>query len=85
MRIRTDGDYSHRKDIIESAADRLDVNKTRAVLLSADAVGSLLEELEDALAHEDIPPRVAEEIAEQVETRKWSLVYEPHGFRSKQK
>ena len=80
MRIRTDGDYSHRQDIIEDAAEKLGVNKTRAVLLSADAVGSLLEELEEALAHEDISPRVAREIAEQVETRKWSLEYEPHTF-----
>lgn len=85
MRIRTDGDYEHRKDIIEDAAEQLGVNKTRAVLLSADAVGSLLEGIEDALAHEDIPPRVAEEIADQVETRKWSLEYEPHEFRFEQK
>ncbi|UWG47035.1 Uncharacterized protein HSRCO_0741 [Halanaeroarchaeum sp. HSR-CO] len=85
MRIRTDGDYAHRKDIIEDAADRLDVNKTRAVLLSADAIGSLLNELEDALSHEDIPPRVAREIAEQVESRKWSLEYQPHEFRFRKK
>ncbi|MDR5657301.1 hypothetical protein RH831_08920 [Halodesulfurarchaeum sp. HSR-GB] len=85
MRIRTDGDYSHREDVIDAAAERLDVNKTRAVLLSADAVGSLLDELEDALAHEEIPPKVAREIAEQVETRKWSLEYDPHEFRFEQK
>lgn len=85
MRIRTDGDYEHRKAIIEDAAEKLEVNKTKAVLLSADAVGSLLEELEGALAHEDISPRVAEEIAEQVDSRKWSLEYEPHEFRFEQK
>ena len=85
MRIRTDGDYAHRKDIIEDAADRLNVNKTRAVLLSADAIGELLDELEDALSHEDISPRVAREIADQVESRKWSLEYEPHEFRFEQK
>ncbi|APE95420.1 DUF7692 domain-containing protein [Halodesulfurarchaeum formicicum] len=85
MRIRTDGDYSHREDVIDSAAERLDVNKTRAVLLSADAVGSLLEELEDVLGHEEISPKVAQEIAEQVETRHWSLEYEPHEFQFKQR
>ena len=85
MRIRTDGDYAHREDVIESAAERLDVNKTRAVLLSADAVGSLLEELEEALDHEEMSPKIAREIAEQVETRHWSLEYEPHEFRFTEK
>lgn len=33
---------------------------------------------EDALAHENISPRVGEECADQVETRKWSLEHEPH-------
>lgn len=59
MRTRTDGDYAHRQDIIEDAAEKLIVNKTWAVLVSPGAVGSLLEDLMDALAHEAIPPRVA--------------------------
>ncbi|WP_232687948.1 DUF7692 domain-containing protein [Halobacterium zhouii] len=70
MRIRTDGDYEHRKDTIEAAANRLDCNKTKAVLVSCDVVGSLLDNLEDALEHEEISPRVKREIAAEISTRK---------------
>ncbi|MGM0398846.1 MAG: hypothetical protein ACQEQY_07605 [Halobacteriota archaeon] len=66
-------------------AEKLGANKMWAVLLNVDAIGSLLQEPEDALAHEVIPPRVAEEIAEPVEMRKWSLEYEPHVFRFEQR
>jgi hypothetical protein len=69
MRIRTDGDYEHRKDTIEAAANRLDCNKTRAVLISCDVVGRLLDNVEDALEHEDLPPRVRDELAETISTR----------------
>jgi hypothetical protein len=70
MRIRTDGDNAHRKDTIEAAADRLDCNKTHAVLVSCDVVGELLDNVEDALEHEDLPPRVRQELAETISTRK---------------
>jgi len=69
MRIRTDGDYQHRKDTIEAAADRLDCNKTKAVLIACEVVGPLLDNVEDALEHEDLPPRVRDELAETISTR----------------
>lgn len=69
MRIRTDGEYAHREDTIEAAASRLDCNKTHAVLISCDVVGRLLDNLEDALEHEDLPPRVRNELAETISTR----------------
>ena len=53
MRIRTDGDKSHRQDTIEAAAERLDCNKTHAVLVSCDVVGNVLDGVEDALEHPD--------------------------------
>lgn len=78
MRIRTDGDKAHRKATIEAAADRLDCNKTRAVLLSCDVVGELLDNVEDALEHEDLPPRVRQELANTISTRKVAVeVSEP--------
>ncbi|MXR20318.1 DUF7692 domain-containing protein [Halobacterium bonnevillei] len=78
MRIRTDGDKAHRKATIEEAADRLDCNKTRAVLLSCDVVGRLLSNVEDALEHENLPPRVREELAETISTRRVTVsVREP--------
>jgi hypothetical protein len=70
MRIRTDGDNAHRKDTIEAAADRLNCNKTHAVLVSCDVVGHLLDNVEDALEHEDLPPRVRQELADMISTRK---------------
>jgi hypothetical protein len=70
MRIRTDGDKAHRMDTIESAAERLDCNKTRAVLLSCEVVGDVLDGVEDALEHPDLPPSVAEELAETISTRR---------------
>ncbi|MEE6210569.1 hypothetical protein U3A55_10425 [Salarchaeum sp. III] len=69
MRIRTDGDYAHRMDTIEAAAERLGVNKTRAVLLACDSVGQLLDGVEEALEHPDLPPSVQQDIADQLSTR----------------
>jgi len=69
MRIRTDGDNAHRKDTIEAAADRLDCNKTRAVLVSCDVVGNVLDGVEEALRHEDLPPKVRRELAEEISSR----------------
>ena len=69
MRIRTDGDKAHRADTIDAAADRLGMNKTRAVLISCDVVGDVLDGVEEALEHPDLPPRVREELAETISTR----------------
>jgi len=69
MRIRTDGDYAYRKDTIEAAADRLDCNKTRAVLIACEAVGPLLDGVERALEHPDLPPSVQQDLAESLGTR----------------
>jgi len=69
MRIRTDGDKSHRQDTIEAAAERLDCNKTHAVLVSCDVVGNVLDGVEDALEHPDLSPRLRQELAETISTR----------------
>lgn len=69
MRIRTDGEYAHRMDTIEAAAERLGVNKTRAVLIACDSVGQLLDDVEDALEHPDLPPSVRQDLAAQLSTR----------------
>ena len=57
-------------DTIESAAERLDCNKTKAVLLFCEVVGDVLDGVEDALEHPDLPPSVAEELAETISTRR---------------
>ncbi|GGN17906.1 DUF7692 domain-containing protein [Halarchaeum nitratireducens] len=66
MRIRTDGDYAYWKDVIEDAADFWGVNKTDAIVRSCDLAGRLVPQLEEALTHEELPPRVAQEIVEMV-------------------
>ncbi|MDH5021418.1 DUF7692 domain-containing protein [Halobacterium rubrum] len=70
MRIRTDGEYAHRKDTIEAAAERLDCNKTHAVLVSCEVVGDVLDGVEDALEHPDLPPSLRDELAETISTRR---------------
>ena len=73
MRIRTDGEYAHREDTIEAAANRLDCNKTHAVLVSCEVAGDLLDGVEDALEHPDLPPSLRDEIAEQISTRRVNI------------
>lgn len=69
MRIRTDGDYSHRKQSIEQAARFYDRNKTQAVLNSCEDVVALVGVLEDVLSREDLTVRQRREIAAAVEQR----------------
>ena len=78
VRVRTDPDegYAYRYRTIEAASNRLDVNKTEAIVTSCDIVGSLLANIEDALSHEELPPRVARELAETVSTPTISVEYQ---------
>jgi len=73
MRIRTDGEYAHREDTIEAAANRLDCNKTHAVLVSCEVVGDVLDGVEDALEHPDLPPSLRDELAETISTRRVAI------------
>lgn len=64
MRIRTDGDRSHREETIEQAADYWDSNKTRALLLSAQLATRIGPRIERVLEREDLTARQKREIAE---------------------
>lgn len=79
VRVRTDPDdgLAYRFDTIQAAARFWDCNKSDAIVRSCDAVGELVPALEEALQHEDLPPRVAREIVESVnrECRTVSLDY----------
>jgi len=78
MRIRTDGDNAHRMDTIEAAAERLDCNKTRAVLVSCDVVAGVLDGVEEALQHPELSSRLRAELAETISTRRLDVeVSEP--------
>jgi hypothetical protein len=69
MRIRTDGDYAHREDAIERAADFYDCNKTDAVVAACEDVPQLVEAAREVLARDDLTRRQREEIAETLSTR----------------
>lgn len=73
MRIRTDGEHSHRLDTIEEAADTFGCNKTRAVLLSCEVAADVLPSLEEALTEADIRPSEKEKIARAVSSRQVSV------------
>lgn len=61
MRLRTDGEYAHRKDTIETAADVLDENtNTQAVLKACEYVRQMQYNLERAVAHDDMTEELAE-------------------------
>jgi len=64
MRIRTDGELSHREETIEQAAEFWGCNKTRALLLSADFAPRIVPRIEKVLAREDLTTRQKREIAE---------------------
>ena len=70
MRIRTDGEYAHREETIEAAAERFDCNKTKAVLIACEVSGDVLDGVEEALEHPDLPPSVRDELADAISTRR---------------
>ncbi|WP_233745599.1 DUF7692 domain-containing protein [Halobacterium bonnevillei] len=73
MRIRTDGDYVHRIDTIQAAMTALDENtKTAAVLAACEHARQDRRAKEQALAHPDMTP----ELAEILSTSTMQLCYE---------
>lgn len=61
MRIRTDGDYAHRLDVIEAAMEALDENtKTAAVIAACEHARRDRRAKEKALEHPDMTPQLAE-------------------------
>jgi len=69
MRIRTDGEYSHREETIEAAAERFDCNKTKTVLIACEVAGDVLDGVEEALDHPVLLLSLRDELAETISTR----------------
>ena len=63
MRIRTDGDYGHRKATIDHAAAFYGVNKTEAVLSACEDAPALVGAVGDVLARSDLTADQKREIA----------------------
>jgi hypothetical protein len=76
MRIRTDGDYAHREDVIEEAADYYDCNKTRAVLAACEDVPALVEAARTVLERDDLTREQRREMAATLSTRAVSFEVE---------
>lgn len=63
MRIRTDGRFAYREDVLDDNADLWDCNKTDAVLESCEFTREMLGRrgaLREALDHPDMTPELAE-------------------------
>ena len=69
MRIRTDGDYSYRKDAIDEAADFYDRNKTDSIVRSCEDIPALVESILEVLEREDLTHKQRKELAETLSTR----------------
>lgn len=77
--VRTDPEkgLGHRYDTIEAAKETFNVgNNKDAILKSCDAAGRLVENVEEALQHPDLPPSLAEELAETISTRQIPVDYD---------
>jgi outer membrane receptor for Fe3+-dicitrate len=68
MRIRTDGDYQYRKDVIEHAATFYDCNRTKAVVSACDDVTSFYDGLREVLSRDDLTSQQKQEIADAFDT-----------------
>lgn len=75
MRIRTDGDYAHRLDAIESAMQAPDKNaRTGAVIVACEHARQDRKAKRKALTHPDMTPALAEILSTSV----LQLSYETH-------
>ena len=54
MRIRTDGKFDHRKDIVEDVSAFYDCNNTRALMLASQDVQAFVDEIFDLLEDEEL-------------------------------
>ena len=69
MRIRTDGDYAYREDVIEQAAEFYDRNKTASVTRACEDVPSLVNGIVEVLERDDLTHNQRKELAETFSTR----------------
>ena len=73
MRIRTDGKFAYRKDLVDDVADLLDENtRVGAVEASCEFTRQMLPALQKAVEH----PDMTEELAEILSTRVVDVEYE---------
>ncbi|EMA55679.1 DUF7692 domain-containing protein [Halococcus salifodinae] len=72
MRIRTDGKFAYREELVDDVADRLNENtRVGAVEARAEFTQAMLPALEQAVEH----PDMTEELAEILSTRSVDVEY----------
>jgi hypothetical protein len=69
MRIRTDGDYAYREDVIEQAAEFYNRNKTASVTRACEDVPSLIDGITAVLERDDLTHSQRKELAKALSTR----------------
>jgi hypothetical protein len=73
MRIRTDGKFAYREELVDDVADRLDENtRVGAVEASCEFTQAMLPALAKAVEH----PDMTEELAEVLSTRVVDIEYQ---------
>jgi uncharacterized protein (DUF1778 family) len=68
MRIRTDGKFAHRTDVIDHVADFYGSNRTDAVLAAAEDVPRLVDAAREVIERDDLTEQQRREIAETLST-----------------
>jgi hypothetical protein len=67
MRIRTDGKFAYREDLVDDVADLLDENtRVGAVEASCEFTQAMLPALAEAVEHPDMTPELAEILSTRV-------------------
>jgi hypothetical protein len=79
MRIRTDGDYEYRQDVIDEATEFYGRNKTESLLRSARDVPKLVEGIQDVLERDDLTHKQRVELAETLSTRHFGFEFNLEG------
>lgn len=77
LRIKIDGTYEYRKDIINRSRERWRTsNKSKAVMRSADAFVDVVDDLGQLLADPDVSDEVKRELAERLDSSHIELTYD---------
>lgn len=75
MRVRTDGKFEHREDIIKKAAGFYDRNKTDSLLRAADDVPDLVQGIGRVLERDDLTHEQRRELAKMLSTRHFKFSF----------
>ena len=79
MRIRTDGDYEYRQDVIDEATEFYGRNKTESLLRSARDIPKLVEGIQDVLKRDDLTHEQRVDLAETLSTRNFGFKFNLEG------